>query len=107
LQFGITRQYWDKHHKGAISPLCYQQSTSFVINCVSPVDNADIESFWATLKKELVYQTVFATREQVHSAIFEFIEVFYNGYHLHSSLDYTSPTTFEARLDAKLLALAA
>jgi putative transposase len=71
------------------------------------LDNAFIESFWATLKKELVYQTTFTTREDARCAIFEFIEVFYNRYRLHSSLDYTSPATFEARLDAKQLGLAA
>jgi putative transposase len=71
------------------------------------LDNAFIESFWATLKKELVHQTTFATREEARAAIFEFIEVFYNRYRVHSSLDYTSPATFEARLDAKHLGLAA
>jgi putative transposase len=71
------------------------------------LDNAFIESFWATLKKELVHQTTFATREEAHTAIFEFIEVFYNRYRLHSSLDYISPATFEARLDARQLGLAA
>jgi putative transposase len=71
------------------------------------LDNAFIESFWATLKKELVHQTTFATREEARSAIFEFIEVFYNRYRLHSSLDYLSPATFEARLDAQSLGLAA
>jgi putative transposase len=71
------------------------------------LDNAFIESFWATLKKELVHQTTFATREEARAAIFEFIEVFYNRYRLHSSLDYTSPATFEARLDTKHLGLAA
>jgi putative transposase len=60
------------------------------------LDNAFIESFWATLKKELVHQTTFATREEARAAIFEFIEVFYNRYRLHSSLDYKSPATFEA-----------
>ena len=71
------------------------------------LENAYIESFWATLKKELVHQTTFATREEARAAIFEFIEVFYNRYRLHSSLNYTSPATFEARLDAKQLGLAA
>lgn len=71
------------------------------------LDNAFIESFWATLKKELVYQTTFTTQEEARSAIFEFIEVFYNRFRLHSSLDYTSPATFEARLDNCQLGLAA
>jgi transposase InsO family protein len=60
------------------------------------LDNAFIESFWATLKKELVHQTTFASREEARAAIFEFIEVFYNRSRLHSSLGYKSPTTFEA-----------
>jgi putative transposase len=60
------------------------------------LDNAFIESFWATLKKELVHQTTFATREEARAAIFEFIEVFYNRYRLHSSLGYKSPATFES-----------
>jgi putative transposase len=60
------------------------------------LDNAFIESFWATLKKELVYTTTFATREEARAAIFEFIEVFYNRYRLHSSLGYKSPATFES-----------
>jgi putative transposase len=60
------------------------------------LDNAFIESFWATLKKELVHQTTFATREEARAAIFEFIEVFYNRYRLHSSLGYKSPASFES-----------
>jgi putative transposase len=67
------------------------------------LDNAYIESFWATLKKELVYQTIFATREQARAAIFEFIEVFYNRYRIHSSLGYKSPATFEALLSTSEL----
>ena len=58
-------------------------------------DNAIIESFWATLKKELIYQTHFKTRDQARLAIFEYIEVFYNRERLHSSLLYQSPHGFE------------
>lgn len=61
------------------------------------LDNAHIESFFATLKKELVYQTTFATREKARLAVFEFIEGYYNRWRLHSSLDYRSPTEFEAQ----------
>lgn len=67
------------------------------------LDNAFIESFWATLKKELVHQTTFATREEARAALFEFIEVFYNRYRLHSSLGYKSPASFEAFLSTKPL----
>jgi putative transposase len=54
-------------------------------------DNALAESFFAALKNELVYRTVFATRDQARSAIAEYIEVFYNRIRLHSSLGYRTP----------------
>lgn len=59
------------------------------------LDNAIIESFWATLKKELIYQTHFKTRDEARLAIFEYIEVFYNRERLHSSLLYQTPHGFE------------
>lgn len=60
-------------------------------------DNAVMESFWATLKTELVHHERFATREHARAAIFEYIEVFYNRRRLHSTLDYQSPEAFEAK----------
>ena len=59
-------------------------------------DNAMMESFWATLKTELIHQNRYATREQARAAIFEYIEVFYNRKRLHSALGYVSPEAFEA-----------
>lgn len=59
-------------------------------------DNAPVESFWATLKNELMVGKAFATREQARAAIFEYIEVFYNRERIHSSLGYVSPEAFEA-----------
>lgn len=59
-------------------------------------DNAMMESFWATLKSELVHHRSYATREQATQSIFEYIEVFYNRKRLHSSLGYHSPESFEA-----------
>ena len=59
-------------------------------------DNACVESFWATLKKELVNHEQYATRQQARQSIFEYIEVFYNRRRLHSSLGYMSPEAFEA-----------
>ena len=61
------------------------------------LDNAHIESFFATLKKELVYQTTFATREEARLAVFEFIEGYYNRWRLHSRLGYRSPAEFETQ----------
>ena len=65
----------------------------------SAYDNAMMESFWATLKTELIYQEHYATREQAKQSIFEYIEVFYNRKRLHSSLGYQSPEAFEAGLN--------
>ncbi|MDQ3398687.1 MAG: IS3 family transposase, partial [Deinococcota bacterium] len=60
-------------------------------------DNAVIESFWATLKRELVYpQKRFATRKEARTAIFEFIEIYYNRERLHSSLGYQTPEVYES-----------
>lgn len=58
-------------------------------------DNAFVESFFHTLKTELIYQTKFATREEAKRAIFEYIEVFYNRERIHSSIGYMTPTEFE------------
>jgi putative transposase len=62
-------------------------------------DNAFIESFWSSLKYELVYHHRFATRAAARTAIFDYIETFYNRTRLHSSLDYLSPITFESQLN--------
>jgi transposase InsO family protein len=58
-------------------------------------DNAVLESFFATLKKELTHRCHFTTRAQARAAIFEFIEVFYNRERRHSTLGYRSPDQFE------------
>ena len=62
-------------------------------------DNAFIESFFSSLKYELVYHHRFATLAQARTAIFNYIETFYNRTRLHSSLDYQSPTDFESQLN--------
>jgi putative transposase len=58
-------------------------------------DNAPMESFWGTLKQELVYHVHFLTKEEAKLKIFEYIEVFYNGQRRHSSLGSLSPAEFE------------
>ena len=60
-------------------------------------DNACVESFFGTLKRELVYHRRYATREAATQDIFEYIEVFYNRRRRHSTLGYDSPAEFEAR----------
>jgi putative transposase len=62
-------------------------------------DNAAMESFWGTLKTELVNHERYQTREQARASIFEYVEVFYNRQRLHSSLGYLSPEQFEAGLN--------
>ncbi len=62
-------------------------------------DNAVMESFWATLKTELVNQKHYQTHDQARASIFEYIEVFYNRKRLHSSLGFLSPEQFEASLN--------
>ena len=58
-------------------------------------DNAVAESFFATLKVELVYQTQWYSRAQARTAIFEYIELFYNRERRHSAIGYRSPNQFE------------
>ena len=61
----------------------------------SALDNAMAESFVSTLKTELVNRLEFPSRRAASSAIFEYLEIFYNTRRLHSSLGYRSPTDFE------------
>jgi len=59
-------------------------------------DNAVAESFFGALKTELVNDADFATRAEARTAIFEYIEVFFNRQRLHSSLGYIAPADYEA-----------
>jgi transposase InsO family protein len=61
-------------------------------NCL---DNAVAESFFHTLKTELIYQQHYRTREEARLAIFEYLESFYNRTRLHSTLDYRTPEEYE------------
>ena len=58
-------------------------------------DNAVVESFFSTLKQELVYRRAFRSHADARSAIFEYVEGFYNRRRLHSSLAYQSPEQYE------------
>ena len=76
-----------------------RQSMSSKGNCY---DNAPVESFFSTLKREMVYRENFKTREEAKRSLFEYIEVFYNRKRRHSSLGYLSPLDFE-KLNINLL----
>lgn len=67
-------------------------------------DNAPIESFWGSLKNELVHHRRFATRAQAEAAIREYIEIFYNRQRRHSRLGYLSPAAFAQKV-SKLAAI--
>ena len=58
-----------------------------------------MESFWSSLKRELVHRVEFATRAEARAAIFEWIEIFYNRERLHSALGFQSPVDFEKQLN--------
>lgn len=85
------RQYTSTIYQNALATVHCQVSMSRVGNCY---DNAAMESFFATLKTECATQP-FATRTQARSAIFEYMEAWYNRHRLHSSLGYLSPADFE------------
>ena len=69
-----------------------RQSMSRKGNCY---DNACMESFFATLKKDAIYRYKFKTRAEAKTKIIEYIETFYNSYRMHSALGYQSPKDFE------------
>jgi putative transposase len=68
------------------------------------LDNAMAESFFATLKGELIDRQAWPTRRAARQAIFEYLEVFYNRQRRHSALGYLSPAAFESRLASELAA---
>ena len=59
-------------------------------------DNAVAESFFATLKNELVHRRAWSTRLELRSAFFDYVEIFYTRRRLHSSNDYKTPAEVEA-----------
>lgn len=59
-------------------------------------DNAPMESFFHTLKTELVMHCDYQTREEARSSLFEYMEVFYNRQRRHSTIHYETPLAFEA-----------
>ena len=85
-------QYASRAYRALLQVRQIQPSMSAQGHCY---DNAAMESFWSTLKTEGLHQHTFQTRQQAHSAIFDYIETFYNPKRLHSALGYHSPVDFE------------
>ena len=86
-------QYASRAYREALSAKGLVPSMSRKGNCY---DNAAMESFFRSLKTELVYRTRFRTRREACASVFDWIETFYNRSRLHSSLGYRSPLGFES-----------
>jgi transposase InsO family protein len=85
-------QYASEHYRRRLEEERIVCSMSRRGNCW---DNAPMESFFASLKKELAHDEDYATREQAAASIFEYIESFYNRVRRHSSLGYVAPAEYE------------
>lgn len=88
-------QYASKEYREKLESFEVTQSMSRKGNCY---DNSMVESFFRTLKVELIYGRKFKTKEEARAAIFEFIEVWYNRQRIHSSIDYMTPEEYEQQL---------
>ena len=84
-------QYCAEEYQTMLKQFGFRVSMSRKGNCF---DNAPMESFWGSLKTELVHHRNFTTRAEAESAIREYIEVFYNRQRRHSRLGYQSPVVF-------------
>ena len=85
-------QYASEHYQRRLREEQIGCSMSRRGNCW---DNAPMESFFASLKKELVHHEDYATRDEARASIFEYIEAFYNRVRRHSSLGYVAPAEYE------------
>ena len=84
-------QYCSREYRKILRQFRFRVSMSRKGNCF---DNAPMESFWGSLKTEMVHHRTFATRDEAVTAIREYIEVFYNRQRRHSRLGYNSPVVF-------------
>jgi len=85
-------EYSNKEYQSLLNDRSLCVSMSRKANCY---DNAVVESFFKTIKTELTSRTKFRTKGDARSAIFEYIEVFYNRKRMHSTLGYVSPEKYE------------
>ena len=87
-------QYASDDFKSALRAIGARQSMSRKGDCW---DNAVAESFFKTIKNELIYWHKFKTRNEAELRIFEYIELYYNRHRLHSTTDYMSPDSYECQ----------
>ena len=91
-------QYASEHYQRLLARHGIECSMSGVGQCW---DNAPVESFFASLKRELVHSERYTSRDEARASIFEYVEVFYNRVRRHSSLGYVSPAEFERTYNPK------
>jgi len=91
-------QYASAAYQAVLAAQGVQSSMSRVGDCW---DNAPVESFFASLKRELIHDERYTTRDEARASIFEYVEVFYNRVRRHSSLGYVSPAEFERTYNPK------
>ncbi len=92
-------EFTSDRYLALLQELGIQVSMSRTANCY---DNAAMESFFATLAKECTDRVRFQTRQEARSAIFEYLECFYNPIRLHATLQYVSPLAFEQANESKM-----
>jgi putative transposase len=90
-----STQYASESYRQVLGRHGITQSMSRKGNCL---DNAPMESFFASLKKEHVHRVRFRTREEAKAAVFDYVEIFYNRQRLHSALGYRTPAEARAGL---------
>ena len=94
-------QYCSHEYRSLLGQFGLEASMSGKGNCF---DNAPMESFWGTLKQELVHHRHYRTRQEAIAEITEYIEIFYNRLRLQSKLGFLSPATYAQRFYAGVLA---
>jgi len=94
-------QYCSQEYRGLLDRFGLQVSMSGTGNCF---DNAPMESFWGTLKQELVHHRHYGSRLEAVRDITEYIEIFYNRQRRQARLGFRSPVEYEQRYHAGLLA---
>jgi putative transposase len=94
-------QYCSHEYRNLLIEYGLQASMSGTGNCF---DNAPMESFWGTLKQELIHHRHYRSRQEAMEDITEYIEIFYNRQRLQARLGYLSPATYAQRYYAGLLA---
>jgi putative transposase len=98
------RQYAAEPYREVLERHGIERSMSRRGNCL---DNAPMESFFASLKKERVHQARFRTRAEARAAVFDYVEVFYNRQRLHSAIGYRTPAEARASMEGITMLAAA